>query len=150
MADVLSCLRSAPPAGPPPGLPPVLTTPLPADRALPPSMPAASAARARKLIEGRDVYQVVRTGTKVDVGSWIARGRVWLMVLQDSLVVVATAPGASRPLAEEVPFSGLDRSQYNHVTGQLATAPAALGATKGLTMSPVEALQVLAQMYQSR
>jgi hypothetical protein len=113
-------------------------------------MPGVSANLLRKLIAGRDVFLIVRTGTKVDVGSWLFRGRIWLAVLDDCIVVAATARGGARPLAETIPFNRLRRSQYNHVTGQLALAPAGLAGTKGLAMSPIEGRQVLAQIYHMR
>jgi hypothetical protein len=131
-------------------LPPALTEPLPAADAIIAKMPRGSAALARQLIAGRDVFLIVRTGTKVDVGSWLFRGRIWLAVLDDGLAAVASAPGGARPLAEIVPFHGLRRSRYNHVTGQLVLAPTGLAGTKGLAMSPIEGCQVLAQIYHMR
>ena len=146
MTDDVVTIEGAPPAH----LPPAITRPLPDAEAALRRMGRAPAELARKLLAGREVYAVVRTGTKVDVGSWLARGRIWLIVLEDSLAVVATARGAGRPMAQEVPFPKLRRSRYNHVTGQLAPSPATLPGTKGLAMSPVEGAQVLAQIYHMR
>ena len=53
-------------------------------------------------------------------------------------------------MAEIVPVRGLRRSRYNHVTGQLALAPTGLAGIKGLAMSPIDAGQVLAQIYYTR
>jgi hypothetical protein len=136
--------------GPPAHLPPAITRPVSDAEAELGRMGRATARLARELIAGRDVYMVVRTRTKVDVGSWLARGRVWLVVLADSLVVAATAPGAAAPMAEEVPFGKLRGSRYNHVTGQLAPPPAAIPGAKGLAMGPVEGAQVLAQIHHMR
>ena len=72
---------------------------------------------------------------------------MYLAALPDSLALVASAPGAARPLAERIPFSRLRESRYNHVTGQLALSPAALAGVRGLALAPIEAGQVLAQIY---
>ena len=135
---------------PPEGLPPAHTQPLPATEAMLADMPRATAALAGKLIEHRDVYMIVRTGTKTDVGSWLARGRVWLIVLDDALAVVAAAPAGNRPLAMTIPLSRLNRSRYNHVTVQLVLSPETLPGIKGLAVSPIEGSQVLAQVYHKR
>jgi hypothetical protein len=139
----------------PAGLPPALTAPLAAPGGALARMPRRTRAMAEGLIAGQEVFLVVRTGTKVDVGSWIARGRVWLAVLGDSLVVVASGIAGPRPLAERIPFSRLRESRYNHVTGQLALAPATLApaaraGVRGLSLAPIEGCQVLAQIYRER
>jgi len=134
----------------PAGLPPAIVEPLPEAEALLAKMPSRPASLLLRQIEGRGLFMLVRTDTKVDVGSWLGKGRVWMAVLDDSLAVAASAPGCKQPLAEMIPFSRLRRSRYNHVTGQLALAPAGIAGTKGLAMSPVEAGQVLAQIYHTR
>ncbi len=113
-------------------------------------MPATARGLADKLVDGRDVYAVIRTKTKVDVGSWLARGRVWIVALADSLVFVAVGLGGSRPLAEIIAYDRLGKSRYNHVTGQLALSPAKIAGVRGLRLPPIEGRQVLAQIYQER
>jgi len=134
----------------PAGLPQALTQPLAAPGADLAPMPRRTRALAEKLIDRQDVFLVARTGTKVDVGSWLAQGRVWLVALEDSLVVVATGMAGARPLAEKIGYDRLRQSQYNHVTGQLALSPAKLSGTRGLHLPPIEGCQMLAQIYRER
>lgn len=134
----------------PAGLPQALTQPLTEPSAELARMPRRTRTLAEGLIDGQDVFLVVRTGTKVDVGSWLARGRVWLVAMDDSLVVVATGMAGARPLAERIGYDRLGESQYNHVTGQLALSPAKLAGARGLNLPPIEGCQVLAQIYRER
>jgi len=110
-------------------------------------MPARSRRLAEGLIGSDAVYLLARTGTTVDVGRWLRRGRVWVAALGEALVLVAGGP---RPLAERIDYDRLGESRYNHVTGQLALAPAALEGAGGLAFPPIEAYQVLAQIYRER
>lgn len=86
------------------------------------------------------ISRVVRTGTRVDVGSWICRRRVWACVLEGELLLVAHG---RRPYVESVPFEGLTASLYNHVTGELVLAPAEGARVTRLRLSPLEALELL-------
>ncbi len=113
-------------------------------------MPRRTRTLAKKIIDGQDIFLIVRTGTKVDVGSWLTRGRVWLVALEDSLVLVATGLAGPRPLAERIEYDRLRESQYNHVTGQLVLSPAKLAGTRGLNLPPIQGCQVLAQIYRER
>ncbi|MBL7133811.1 MAG: hypothetical protein ISS78_06915 [Phycisphaerae bacterium] len=134
----------------PAGLPQALTQPLAAPSGELARMPRRTRALAEGLIDRQDVFLVIRTGTKVDVASWLARGRVWLVALEDSLVVVATGMAGPRPLAERIGYERLRESQYNHVTGQLALSPAKLAGVRGLNLPPIEGCQMLAQIYRER
>ena len=89
----------------------------------------------------------MRTGTKIDVGSWLLRGRVWAFALADSLVFVACGSCGQRAQARRIPYNQLRESQYNHVTGQLALAPVKGLSFRGLRVDPVDGYQVLAQIY---
>jgi len=102
---------------------------------------------ADQLAGARDVFVVARTRTKVDVGSWFLRGRVWVLALSDSLAVLACGPAGLRLHAERIPYEKLRRSRYNHVTGELALAPAGVEGIRGFRVDPVTAYQILAQIY---
>ena len=91
-----------------------------------------------------DVYFCVKTQTKVDVGRWMRKSRVWAIGLSDHMALVAR--GRNR-LAERIPYEQLRESVYNHVTGTLVLAPHELPAVKTLKLNPVDAHQLLAQIY---
>ncbi len=214
-------------------LPPRITDPLGPERRF-----AGLPHRARRLAAAvcgeEPVYYVLRSRTRVDVGSWVGGSRVCLAALTDALAlfapskhpligdqyahldeqlaeaqrrrearaetpapVGAAAGGASpaepdarpgRELAEEyagetdpvggpdssephydgrhwvkpdgnlrvgpprvyyqvAPFTDLTESTYNHVTGQLVLAPDRRLRVAKLRVEPLEAYQVLAQIY---
>ena len=102
---------------------------------------------AEQLLEARDVFVVVRTGTKIDVGNWLLKGRVWVFALADALAVIACGPAGPRCRAENIPYTDLRESQYNHVTGQLVLAPVEDLPFRGLKVEPITGYQVLAQIY---
>jgi len=128
-------------------LPPARTEPLDAERTLWPILPRRERFLAQQVIGGEPVFAAVRTGTKVDVGSWLLRGRVWIFALADSLVYVACGGCGLRAHARQIPYNRLRESQYNHVTGQLALAPVEGLPFRGLQVDPIEGYQVLAQIY---
>ncbi len=111
-------------------------------------------ARVRPLAEGLigddAVRLVLRTRTKADVGQWFLRGRVWLVALDEALVLTAAVWGGPRPLAERIEYTRLRESRYNHVTGQLALSPATVAGVRGLSLGPIEGRQVLAEIYRER
>ena len=102
---------------------------------------------ARQLLADEDVYVVTPTRTRVDVGTWLVRGRVWVFALREALAFVACGSCGGRPRAEKIPYDQLRQSQYNHVTGELALAPVKGLPFRGLRMDPVDGYQVLAQIY---
>ena len=102
---------------------------------------------ADQLAGSREVFVVARTGTKVDVGSWLLRGRVWVLALSDSLAILACGAAGLRIRAETIPYEKLRRSRYNHVTGELALAPVGAPGIRGLRVDPLTGYQVLAQIY---
>jgi hypothetical protein len=109
-------------------------------------MPYRERFLAEQLLASEDVFVVARTGTKIDVGSWLLRGRVWVFALADSLAIVACGPAGSRVRAERIPYEELRESQYNHVTGELALAPAKGLPFRGLKTDPITGYQILAQI----
>jgi hypothetical protein len=102
---------------------------------------------AEQLLASEEVFVIARTGTKIDVGSWLLRGRVWVFALADSLAIVACGPAGLRVHAEKIPYEELRGSQYNHVTGELALAPVKGLPFRGLRIDPVTGCQILAQIH---
>ncbi|HUT01790.1 MAG TPA: hypothetical protein VM031_05010 [Phycisphaerae bacterium] len=128
-------------------LPPARREPLDLARQVWPVMGYRGRFLAQQLIGTDDVFAAVRTGTRIDVGTWLLRGRVWVFALRDSLAVVACGPCGLKVRAERVPYESLRESQYNHVTGELALAPAKGLPLRGLALDPLDAYQLLAQIY---
>lgn len=124
-------------------LPPAKTTPLwVAERSAPLKR------CERRLLDGllgdEDVFAVLPTGTKIDVGKWYRRHRVCVCVLADEIILFAPGP---RPLTERIALADLRDSRYNHVTGEVVLAPAdGLGVDR-LKVPPLEGLEMLAQIY---
>ncbi len=94
--------------------------------------------------QGRDLFFLARTGTRVDVGHWFSRGALWAAAAADQLLLFAHG---RRPFLETIPFSFLGQSLYNHVTGEVVLAPALEARTQGVRLPPVEGYQLLAQVY---
>ena len=128
-------------------LPPARREPLDMARTVWPSMPGRERLLAQQAIGQEPVFAAARTGTKIDVGSWLLRGRVWVFALADGLVYVACGSCGLRVRARRIAYEQLRESQYNHVTGQLALAPAGDLPFRGLKVDPVEGYQLLAQIY---
>ena len=95
------------------------------------------------LIGDQDVYRVHRTRTKVDVGHWSGKRRIWCCLLGDELLLFAQG---LRPFVERIPFAGLHESQYNHVTGEIVFAPIEDTTIQTLRIAPLDALEVLANI----
>ena len=107
-------------------------------------LPARTSSRERRLAAelsgGQEARLLVRTGTRVDVGQWLRRGRVWAAALAGEMVLFA--PGR-RPYCERVPFSHLGESVYNPVTGELVLAPAQGVSARSLRMPPLDGYRFL-------
>ncbi len=120
-------------------------------------------ATAEEVLAGAEVFFIVRTGTKTDVGSWLGPGRACACALADELLLFAPKwdPRAGLfwlvtlagklglrmpPYVERIPFGELRRSSYNHVTGELVLAPAEGVRVRRLKMSPLDGYQLLAQV----
>ncbi len=86
---------------------------------------------AAGLVRNETVWAIVRTDTRVDVGSWLGRRRAWAVALDDALLLFAHGP---RPYAERTPYATLRDSTYNHVTGELVLGPGPAGG--GVQSSP--------------
>lgn len=89
-------------------------------------------------------YLAARTRSRIDVGSWMGRARVWAFAFGDELVLLA--PGR-RPYTERIPLTGLSETIYNHVMGELALSPAPGATTRALRVCPVDGYQLLAQIH---
>jgi len=124
-------------------LPPARSQPL--DWSAPPL--AAMSRAERRLAEavlGRDeALFAVRTESRVDVGRWRGRSRLWAFALRDSLALVAHG---ARPYTERISYSQIGESTYNPVTGELVLAPPHHLKATGLRMAPLEGYQMLAQI----
>lgn len=124
-------------------LPPVSATPL--DRA----ERRTRLGRARRrfveaLLGQASIFHVRKTGTKVDVGYWLGKRRVWACLLEQELLLFARG---RRPYVERIPLAVLRESRYNHVTGELVLAPFETVAVKALKVTPLAALEILAYIY---
>jgi len=86
------------------------------------------------------VSRVVRTQTRVDVGSWLSKRPVWVCVLEEEILLVARG---RRPYVERLPFRELKDSLYNHVTGELVLGPAKGVKVTCLRLPPLDAVQLL-------
>ena len=88
--------------------------------------------RLRQFVESvvgeAGVFHVCKTATKIDVGYWLGKRRVWACLLEKDLLLCARG---RRPYVERIPLAELRESRYNHVTGQLVLAPIEAAAVKG-------------------
>lgn len=79
-----------------------------------------------------------------DVGRWLIRGRVWVCATDTELVAFAAG---WRPLMQRIPYRHIQESLYNMITGELVLAPNYQFAVNRIRLSPLEAYQMLAQIY---
>lgn len=140
----MTSTRAHGPAGTDLKLPPAKTTPLGAAQ-----RSAALKRRERRLLgglvdQGEDVFGLLRTGTKTDVGTWFRMRRVCACLLADEIVLFA--PGR-RPYTERIALADLGQSRYNHVTGEVVLAPAEGLGVDRLKVTPLEGLEMLAHIY---
>ena len=123
-------------------LPPVSAAPLgPAERRT--RLGGARQRFVESIIGPASVFHVRRTDTKVDVGYWLGRRRVWACLLERELLLFALG---RRPYVERIPLAQLRESRYNHVTGELVLAPIETAAVKALKVPPLAALEILAHI----
>ena len=99
------------------------------------------------LIGDEPVFDVRKTCTKVDVGSWFFKRPVWIGFLDREILLFAKG---RRPYAERIPFAELQASEYNHVTGQLILAPSDTASIKNLKLPPLAARDILAHIHGER
>ena len=121
-------------------LPPVLEQPLDSEQRLA-CLGEARDQYLRDLIGNRDVYLVQQTGTKVDVGYWMGKRRVWTCLLDNEMLLFALG---RVNFFDRIPFSELRDSQYNHVTGEIVLAPIEITKVQTLQVPPLAALEILA------
>ena len=96
-----------------------------------------------RLIGDAAVCCLLKSGTKIDVGSWLCKRRVWACLTDREMLLFAAG---RRPYAERIPLEQLGQSEYNHVTGQLVLAPVQSQRVGGLKLPPLAALQVLSYL----
>ncbi len=127
-------------------------------------LPPRCRALAERLLGEAEVFLLVRTATKVDVGSWFGPSRVCACALADELLLFAADNSPLTALlgwlgrgegtgrlgrfyAERIAMRDLRDSTYNHVTGELLLAPATAARVRKLRMAPLEGYQLLAQIH---
>ena len=98
----------------------------------------------RAQIGNEAVFLLLKTGSRVDVGTWFFKRRVWVCLLGKELVLFASG---KRPYIERVPFERLHSSRYNHVTGEVMLAPIEGLRVARLKTPPLEGLQLLAHIF---
>lgn len=107
----------------------------------------SAAERALLATQGETpVYRAILSTTRVDVGSWLRDGRIWVCARRVDLLLFAAGP---RPFVERLAFNALQSSAYNHVTGELILAPAEGARVRQVRALPAEALAVLEWMRHS-
>lgn len=89
------------------------------------------------------VFFLEETGTKIDVGHWLAKRKVWISIVEGEVILFAIG---RRPVVERIGFEDLNESRYNHVTGELVLSPAWTLTVRELDLPPLAAREVLAQI----
>jgi len=145
-------------------LPPPRLRPLGRDSEAFTRLPPRYRALAERLLGGAEVFCLVQTATRIDVGSWFGPSRICACALADELLLFAAdnspltallgwlrrGRGPCRPgrfYAERIAMRDLRDSTYNHVTGELLLAPAPAARVRKLAMWPLEGYQLLAQIH---
>jgi hypothetical protein len=82
----------------------------------------------------------LRTSTRVDAGRWWRSAPLWLLVFDDSLLLLAAD---RRRYIEEIPFSDAAESYYCHQTGELVLAPCEAVTVRHVKMKASQAIRVL-------
>lgn len=102
----------------------------------------------RRLLEqalGAGAALVLPTRTRVDVGHWLSRGRLWLAWADDTLVLFAAG---KRPFVEKLPAPEIAASLYNPLTAELVLLPAVAARQRKVRIAPVEGRDLLERMRQ--
>ncbi|MDA0321577.1 MAG: hypothetical protein O2923_02515 [Verrucomicrobia bacterium] len=86
------------------------------------------------------VVGLIRTRTRVDVGMWFRKGRVWACMQPAELVLLAQG---KRPWVQHIAHESLRESRYNHVTGEVALAPGQNLPLSSLRVKPLEGIELL-------
>lgn len=91
--------------------------------------------------DGQEPTLALRSKSRVDTGSWLANSPLWLFVVEDRVIVLAAS---KRSYCQSVSIEDCADSWYCHTTGQLVLEPAPDLKFSRLTMSPIQAVDVLA------
>ena len=125
-------------------LPAVWTTPLDRAGAEFPRMGKSARRLLETAIGSAELFMVLKTRTRVDVGEWFWNGRVWLGVTAQAVTLLASG---RKPFVQAVPFDQLRDSLYNHITGEVVLAPAKELKVKRVKLPALAGYQLLAQIY---
>lgn len=60
--------------------------------------------------------KVLKTGTRIDTGSWFGKRRIWVCAGSGVLYLAAKGP---KPYTKTIEYRSVGLSAYNHVTGDL-------------------------------
>lgn len=90
-----------------------------------------------------EVAWLVRTRTKVDVGLWFRKRKVWCCLAARRLVLFACG---KFPVTCSIPVGELKKTRYNHITGELILSPAENAGVRCLRMPPLDAFELLSQI----
>jgi hypothetical protein len=101
----------------------------------------------RSVLGKHTVLLLIRTRTRIDTGGWLPGGKVWLAVVSDGLLFLASGWlwRDPRPLVQHLRWQEVLGAQYNHVTGALLLRSShPTFAPPPLSMTPEQAAEVIA------
>lgn len=82
----------------------------------------------------------IRSATRIDAGNWWRNVPLWLLVLDDELVLLAAG---RRRFVGRIPFVDAGKSHFDHQAGALVIAPCKEWPLNHLEMKPSDAIRVL-------
>jgi len=82
----------------------------------------------------------IRSGTRIDGGRWWRRVPVWLLVLDDEVVLLAAG---RRRFVGRIPFTEAGESHYDHQKGVLVLAPCEGLPVNHVAVNVSDAIRVL-------
>ncbi|MBI1337213.1 MAG: hypothetical protein GC164_09660 [Phycisphaera sp.] len=88
---------------------------------------------------------MLRTGTRVDAGSWLRGAPLWLCVMSDDLVLLAVS---RRRYVQKIPLDHCRASRYCAMTGELILEPVDTLRYPRLALEPADALRALQMIAQ--
>ncbi len=83
------------------------------------------------------------TGTRVDTGRWWRRSRLWLIVTECDLLLLAAR---KRRFIQRQPLSACRDSTYAHTTGMLLLEPRETWRYAAVSLPPTDAMKVLGHL----
>lgn len=112
-------------------------------------VPLVGKAFMTPLLPGLGVQGVVRSATRVDVGLWFRRARIWVFATAEGLLLAAwgTHTPGPRPWLRVLPAASLVEATYNHVTGALLLRPADGDPVPPLVLPPHDGYRLLAHIH---